>query len=164
MAEPMGWCLVALPTTPRAMGPWPPLLELFRGLTYGLQPLLWTSMGRGMISQDPVVMMLARQQEEATARLHQLWHQYIQMVEDRGSDDEEEDPRMEDRNMLLKMEGVHDCISKRNELAQHYGMVLCRAFFKRVVAAEHLPPNVAVPNIVGMIDEFLNGLSVPCNE
>lgn len=110
-------------------------------------------------------MMLARQQVEAAARHHQLRHQYYRMVEDRGLDDGvEEDPRTEDCKMLLEMEGVNDGIVQRNEVARHYGMVLCRAFYKRDTAPEHLPPHVALPHIVDMIEEFLNGHSVPCNE
>ena len=147
------------------MASWPPLLELFRGVTYGLQPLLWTSLGQGTMNQDPVVMMLARQQVEATARHHQLWQQYSRMVEDRGSDHGvEEDPRPEDRKMLLEMEGVYDGIVQRNEVARHYGMVLCRAFFQRHTALEHLPPHVAFPHIEDIIEEFLTGHSVLCNE
>ena len=170
---PMGWCPVvpptALPTMPRAMAAaidsWPPMLEMFRGLKYGLQPLLWTSLGLGPISQDHVVMMLARQQVKATARHHQLWQQYDRMVEDRGLDDEvEEDPMTEDLEMLLEIDSVYDGIVQRSELARHYGMVLCRAFFKCDTALEHLPPHVAVPDIVGMIEEFLNGHFVPCSE
>ena len=153
-----------------AMASWPPLLELFRALTRGLQPLLWTSLGQGTMNQDPVVMKLARQQVEATARHHQLWQHYSRMVEDRGSDHGkiigliEDDPRPEDRKMLLEMEGVYDYIAQRNEVARHYGMLLCRAFFKRHMALEHLQPHVALPHIDVMIEEFLNGRSVPCNE
>ena len=161
----MGWCPLepptALPTTSRAMAAamesWPPLLELFREIKYGLQPLLWTSLGQGAISQDPVVMMLARQQVQATARHHQLFQQYYRMVvEDRGPDGGQEDPMTEDRKLLLEVEGVHAGMFQRNEVARHYGMVLCRAFFKRDTALEHLPPHVAVPDIVELIEEFLN--------
>ena len=161
--------MAAPPTTSRAMAAamdsWPPLLNVLREFKYGLQPLLWTSLGQGAISQDPVVMMLARQQVEATARHHQLWQQHSRMVEDRGSDHGvEEDPRPEDRKMLLEMEGVYHGIVQRNEVARHYGMVLCRASFKRHLALEHLPPHVALPHIDDMIEEFLNVRSVPCKE
>lgn len=49
----------------------------------------------------------------------------------------------------------------RMELARHYGMLVCRAFFRTATVSEGMPSLVRsgayVPEIVELVEEFLNG-------
>ena len=44
---------------------------------------------------------------------------------------------------------------RRMELARHYGMLLCHAFFKPVAASDHVPPYFRA-DVVGLIQQFLD--------
>jgi len=49
----------------------------------------------------------------------------------------------------------------RMEQARHYGMLVCRAFFRTATVSEGMPSLVHsvayVPEIVKLVEEFLNG-------
>ena len=122
----------------------------------GLTPLTWCSLGG---SKTGHVMPLRRMARKLSGIGNTLQEQckYVQWL---GANSEHHFVWMCEKNNMDVMEASY--WKKRAilmEQARHYGMQLCRAFFRELAVREHLPPKEAgrLPQtVLELVESFLN--------
>ena len=122
----------------------------------GLTPLTWCSLGG---SKTGHVMPLRRMARKLSGIGNTLQEQckYVQWL---GANSEHHFVWMCEKNNMGVMEASY--WKKRAilmEQARHYGMQLCRAFFRELAVREHLPPKEAgrLPQtVLELVESFLN--------
>ena len=134
--------------------------DLYWHASIGLQPISWKVLGLGDRPNARPIEMLIREQVEATMKYWQavarfdalprpMWNADQHALEEYAARSYERDAR----------QAVYaSANSRREEQAQHYGMLVCRAFFKITSVSALVPDKVAgLQDVVELIEQFITG-------
>ena len=115
--------------------------ELYRHASIGLQPISWKVLGLGDRPNARPIEVLIREQVEATVKFWQAVDALPRLM------------RNADRHAVYASAG-----GRCAEQARHYGMLVCRAFFKITSVSALVPDKVAgLQDVVELIEHFITG-------
>ena len=134
--------------------------DLYWHASIGLQPTSWKVLGLGGRPNARPIEMLIREQVEATvkywgavARFDALPRPSLNAAQDALDEYAARSHELYDRQNVYSSANP-----KRSEQAQHYGMLVCRAFFKITSVSALVPDKVAgLQDVVELIEQFITG-------
>lgn len=146
-------------------------VSLYRAASQGMLPISWESMGF-RVGEDTfyagLLEALAVDQWRDHVRFEDAHKQYLDLQHQlAGGNDGRPYLALTGDEIVVLLEsnmdvrrGIRQAMLERREHAHHFGMILCRAFFNMdvVAAASEWSHRVGyMPEIMGMIEEFVNG-------
>ena len=134
--------------------------DLYRHASIGLQPISWKVLGLGDRPNARPIEMLIREQVEATVKYWQAVARFDALPRPMRNADQhaldEYAARWCEHNDRWTVYASAN--SRRAEQARHYGMLVCRAFFKITSVSAVVPDKLAgLQDVVELIEQFITG-------
>ena len=134
--------------------------DLYRHASIGLQPISWKVLGLGDRPNARPIEMLIREQVEAAVEYWQAVVCFDALPRPMRNADQhaldEYAARWCEHNDRWAVYASAN--SRRAEQARHYGMLVCRAFFKITSVSAVVPDKLAgLQDVVELIEQFITG-------
>ena len=134
--------------------------DLYWHASIGLQPISWKVLGLGDRPNASPIEVLIREQVEAAVEYWQAAVCFDALPRPMRNADqhalEEYAARSYERDARQAVYASAN--SRREEQAQHYGMLVCRAFFKITSVSAVVPDKLAgLQDVVELIEQFITG-------